>query len=264
MKLREFREIGNITYRSEGLNRDGREVWVAIPEWRIAPQYMDVLDKGYVHLDSYMASDEMVADSARVLAERKIIGSLSDRDADLIRSMIAGRHGTPFEHCVFRFRIKVPIFVVREWHRHRIASYNEISMRWMKGEPEFYVPSNIRQVEPGKRKIDYSYIDVSDDEARTEFLTELSEFHRQAYTAYEKALELGIAPEQARYFLPNTFYTVMIWTVNARSLMNFLSLRNEDHAMFEIREYAKACESHFQRIMPITREAWMENGRRVP
>ena len=226
-----------------------------------------VLNAGFVEMVDAMGGDYAVLDAARVLQEKETLltmrDSLKPRDVDLIDAMIEGRHGTPFEHVVFKFRVKLPVFVAREWHRHRISSYNEISMRWMKGKPDFYVPTNMRSVTDGAKKIDYSYQPLDEDTAAA-FCGRLSEWHDWSYSLYERALEDGVAPEQARYFLPNTFFTQMIWTVNARSLMNFLSLRNEAHAMWEIRQYAVAIEVMFASIMPATYKAWTANDRRVP
>lgn len=226
---------------------------------------IQTLGKGFVDLIDMMGGDASVCDAARVLEEKEVI-MLQPGDKELIYSMMEGRHGTPFEHTVFKFRIKLPIFVVREWHRHRISSYNEISMRWMKGQPDFYTPSpkNVRRIKEGAKKIDYQYEQVADRSITDLFCVTLDEWHRHSYELYEASLRSGIAPEQARYFLPNTFFTQMIWTVNSRALMNFLSLRNEDHAMWEIREYAKAVEQCFEEVMPITHEAFVKRGRRVP
>lgn len=224
---------------------------------------MKVLEHGFVELIDFMGGDRAVCDAARVLQEKEV-STFTQKDADLIEGMMSGRHGTPFEHTLFKFRVKCPIFVIREWHRHRMCSYNEISMRWMKGEPEFYVPKpeNVRTVKEGTKKISYQYQGVIPTDADN-FIRGLKAFHTACYQSYELALE-SVAPEQARYFLPNTFFTQMIWTVNCRSLMNFLSLRNEDHAMWEIREYAAVVEYAFETKMPETYNAFLRNGRRAP
>jgi thymidylate synthase (FAD) len=121
----------------------------------------------------------------------------------------------------------------------------------------------VRAVEEGARKIDYRYQGLN-EEVSLEFIDSLERFHQTAYVEYEHMLGIGVAPEQARYFLPNTFFTEMIWTVNCRSLMNFVSLRNESHAMWEMREYAAQVEFFFEEQMPETYLAFLRNGRKAP
>ena len=172
------------------------------------------------------------------------------------------RHGSPFEHGYFRFIVKAPIFVVREHHRHRAGhSYNEWSGRYSKLAAEFYVPDYVRtQVgKPGA----YSFEPV-EPFVRERARHEISQTADQAFAAYERMLELGVAKEVARSVLPLTLYTKYIWSCNPRSLMHFCSLRNSEHAQFEIREYARAAEGFLERLMPQTHEAFVENGRVAP
>jgi thymidylate synthase (FAD) len=264
MSLSEFREEDGVSYRSLGLDRQGREVWLALPEWRLQPYYMELLDHGYLQLDSYMASDAIVCDSARVLPEQRVVGELAQRDRELIDSMLAGRQGTPFEQAVFRFRAKAPLFVLREWMRHRLGSYNEISYRWQQAQPDFYLPrpAHVRQLREGASK-DYEYEPLDPEQARR-FAQGLDDWHHECWELYQTALYQGVAPEQARYFLPLTVYSVICWTVNARALMNFLSLCNEAHASWELRQYAEAVESLFAQVMPVTHASFGRHGRRAP
>jgi thymidylate synthase (FAD) len=173
------------------------------------------------------------------------------------------RHGTPFEHNAFRFHIRTPIFVAREWFRHRIGSFNEFSMRYARATDDFYVPApeDVRtQVgKPGA----YSFEPVPDDVAETT-REELQQVYETAYAAYERLVELGVARELARAALPVGAYTEFYWTVNARALMNFLSLRNAETAQREIRRYAEACERFLAERMPITYEAFVASGRNSP
>jgi thymidylate synthase (FAD) len=170
---------------------------------------------------------------------------------------------TPFEHNAFRFHIRAPIFVAREWFRHRVSSFNEFSMRYAKATDEFYVPEpeDVRtQVgKPGA----YSFEPVSDEVAETT-REELQQVYATAYATYERLVELGVARELARAVLPVGAYTEFYWTVNARALMNFLSLRNSENAQREIRRYAEACERFFAERMPITYEAFVASGRVAP
>jgi thymidylate synthase (FAD) len=226
-----------------------------------ATETIRVLDHGFVRLDDCMASDLSVANAARVsFAQRS--EELSDRDAGLIRFLMREKHASPFEHSVFRFHVKCPIFVAREWMRHR-NSYNEWSARYSQLEPEFYVPEpeDVRtQVgKPGA----YSFEPV-DPELAESTREAQREAYAQAYRAYEALLERGVAKELARNVLPVGIYTMFYWTVNARSLMNFISLRNAETAQREIRRFAEAVEALFAERMPITHAAFAAMERRAP
>jgi thymidylate synthase (FAD) len=228
----------------------------------IAQGSIPVLDHGFVRLDEAMADDLSVVNGARVSFARHKT-EMDDSDAGLIRFLLRERHGTPFEHNAFRFHIRAPIFVAREWFRHRVGSFNEFSMRYAKATDDFYVPApeDVRsQVgKPGA----YSFEPVSDDLAETT-REELRQVYEAAYAAYEKLVELGVARELARAALPVGAYTEFYWTVNARALMNFLSLRNSETAQREIRRYAEACERFLAERMPVTYEAFVAAGRGAP
>jgi thymidylate synthase (FAD) len=223
---------------------------------------VQVLDHGFVRLDDAMATDLSVVNAARVsFARRK--EEMDDSDAGLIRFLMRERHGTPFEHNAFRFHIRAPIFVAREWFRHRIGSFNEFSMRYAKPTDEFYVPdrSDVRtQVgKPGA----YSFEPVADDVAEAT-RSELETIYAAAFAAYERLVELGVARELARAAFPVGSYTEFYWTVNARALMNFVSLRAAETAQREIRRYADACERFLAEKMPVTYEAFVAAERIAP
>jgi thymidylate synthase (FAD) len=229
---------------------------------RAEPGTIPVLDHGFVRLDGCMADDLSVVNAARVsFAQRS--EELGDRDKGLIRFLMRERHGTPFEHNAFRFHVKLPIFVMREWARHRIGSFNEWSARYSQLDPEFYIPEaeDVRtQVgKPGA----YSFDPVAPELAEHTRETQAT-VYEQAYAAYLRLLEQDVAKEVARNVLPVAIYTQFYWTVNARSLMNFLSLRNAVTAQREIRRYAAACEQLFGERMPITHAAFLANERRAP
>jgi len=235
---------------------------VAVTPEVIAQGSIPVLDHGFVRLDDAMADDLSVVNGARVsFAKHK--AEMDDSDAGLIRFLMRERHGTPFEHNAFRFHIRAPIFVAREWFRHRVGSFNEFSMRYARATDDFYLPvaEDVRtQVgKPGA----YSFEPVSDEVAETT-RDELQHVYEAAYTAYERLVELGVARELARAALPVGAYTEFYWTVNARALMNFLSLRNSETAQREIRRYAEACERFFAEQMPVTYEAFVAAGRTGP
>jgi thymidylate synthase (FAD) len=170
---------------------------------------------------------------------------------------------TPFEHNAFRFHIRTPLFVAREWFRHRVGSFNEFSMRYAKAIDEFYVPEadDVRtQVgKPGS----YSFEPVEPEVAETA-REELRAVYENAFAAYERLVELGVARELARAAMPVGAYTEFYWTVNARSLMNFVSLRAAETAQREIRRYADACERFLAAEMPVTYEAFVAAGRIAP
>jgi thymidylate synthase (FAD) len=220
-----------------------------------------VLDHGFVRLDGAMADDLAVVNAARVSFNLRS-EEMTERDEGLIKFLMRDRHGSPFEHGYFRFIVKAPIFVVREHHRHRAGhSYNEWSGRYSKLEADYYVPDYVRtQVgKPGA----YSFEPVEPD-VREAAQEELRAAAEQAFDAYERMLEQGVAKEVARMALPLSLYTKYFWSCNPRSLMHFCSLRNSEHAQFEIREYAKAAEAFLERLMPVTHAAFVAAGRMAP
>jgi thymidylate synthase (FAD) len=180
------------------------------------------------------------------------------------------RHGSPFEHASFTFLIHAPIFVAREFMRHRMASYNEESGRYKQLEPVFYVPDvhrKLRQVgKPGHYEFEYG-LPHQWDAVRGSFRVVCEE----AYRAYEGMLAHGVAREVARMILPVNIYTSFYVTLNARALMNFLSLRtireNSSFPSFpqcEIEMAADQMESVFGYFMPVTWKAFDNNGRVAP
>ncbi|MGH3015148.1 MAG: FAD-dependent thymidylate synthase [Gaiellaceae bacterium] len=229
-----------------------------IPESRT----IEVLDHGFVRLDDSMASDLSVVNAARVsFARRK--EEMDDADRGLVRFLLRDRHGTPFEHNAFRFHVRAPIFVAREWFRHRVGSFNEFSMRYARATDDFYVPAadDVRtQVgKPGS----YSFDPVEPEVAETT-REELRAVYETAFAAYERLVELGVARELARSVMPVGAYTEFYWTVNARSLMNFVSLRAAETAQREIRRYAEACERFLAEEMPVTYQAFVDADRVAP
>jgi len=235
---------------------------VAVTAEVIPDDTIPVLDHGFVRLDDAMADDLSVVNGARVsFARRK--EEMDESDEGLIRFLMRERHGTPFEHNAFRFHVRCPIFVAREWFRHRVGSFNEFSMRYARASHEFYVPAaeDVRtQVgKPGS----YSFEPVSDEVAGVT-RERLQAVYEAAYLAYEELVELGVAREIARAALPVGAYTEFYWTVNARSLMNFISLRNSETAQREIRRYAEACERFLEKEMPVTYAAFVANERTAP
>src|SRR5206468_4889553 len=235
---------------------------MATTERVIADDAIRVLDHGFVRLDGVMADDLSVANAARVsFARRK--EELDESDEGLIRFLMRDRHGTPFEHNAFRYHVRCPIFVAREWFRHRIGSFNEFSMRYAKATDDFYVPdADDVRTQVGKPGA-YSFEPV-EPEVAEQTREELQAVYETAFAAYERLVELGVARELARAVMPVGAYTEFYWTVNARALMNFVSLRNSEFAQREIRRYAEAVETFLAEKMPVTYDAFVKAGRVAP
>jgi thymidylate synthase (FAD) len=211
--------------------------------------HTDVLDFGFVRLVSYMGDDVAVVQAARVSFGKG--ATEPERDRKLIHFLLANRHETPFEHAVFKFHIKCPIFVARQWFRHRMASYNEISGRYVEMKEEFCLPERLRT----QKARHYRYEQV-DEPLNTTLLGQMKRCYDRCYELYKELLQAGVAKEHARLILPLSLYTQFYWTVNARSLMNFLSLRMDEHAQYEIQQYAGTIAESFREKMPMTFEAF--------
>jgi thymidylate synthase (FAD) len=223
---------------------------------------IEVLDHGFVRLDAAEATDLSVVNGARV-SFLQMKQEMDHRDERLIRFLIRERHASPFEHNMFRFHVRCPIAVAREWMRHRWSSFNEHSLRYSEAIDSFYVPKaeNVRtQVgKPGAYKFE-----PVDPETASKVQDMMRDHYRASWSLYKSMLELGVAKELARLILPVGLYTEFYWTVNARALMNFISLRNAQAAMWEIAQYGAAVENFFAELMPATHSAFVEFGRVAP
>ena len=219
---------------------------------------MQVLDKGEINLINFVGGDEAVVASARVsngiLYQDASKGE--EKDAKLIKYLLLHQHMTPFEHSLFTFYVKCPIFVAREWMRHRSGSFNEISGRYVEFEPEFYIPKIYRTSAPTNKQGSVTPtepvngLDLEDwHDYNRRVIHEVVTYN---FSHYKWLLSQGVAKEMARMILPLSLYTQFYWTVNARNLMHFIELRQAEDAQFEIREYAKAALSIFSEKMPVT------------
>ncbi len=227
-----------------------------------------------VELVKASASDSDVIWAARVstAGENSLdeINQDPSRSAGLINYLARERHGTPFEHTSMTFFISAPIFVFREFMRHRIASYNEESGRYRELNPVFYIPSPERKlVQIGKTGA-YTFIDGSKEQFDIS-VAAMKETYILAYANYKKMLDVGVAREVARAVLPVGLYSSMYVTMNARALMNFLSLRTSragshfpSYPQREIEMVAEKMEAHFEQLMPITYGAFQKSGRIAP
>lgn len=212
-----------------------------------------------VTLVDHMGNDLSVVNAARVSFAKKST-TFSEADAGLIRFLARERHGTPFEHVVMTFHVETPIFVARQWFRHRIGSFNEVSGRYVELEERFYVPrvEDVRRQKgkPGNYTFEPASLHLS---LHTQWEIELAA--QQCFDAYHSMLEKGIAKELARVVLPLGTYTQFYWTVNLRALTNFLSLRTGKEALVEIRREAEEVERLAQEVVPACMDAWREGGR---
>jgi thymidylate synthase (FAD) len=216
------------------------------------PIEIKVLDRGFVRLINFMGGDETVVLAARVSTGKGLKGEEQDRK--LIHYLMKHKHETPFEHSVFQFHISCPLFVARQWFRHRVASYNERSGRYVEYEDEFYLPQRLRlQAKSNKQASEFGEIPNEH-----ELLTMIQETYELVYERYKKLLAAGVARELARSVLPLSLYTQFYWTINARSLMNFINLRADAGAQWEIRQYAEAIARIFKAKMPWTWEAFVQ------
>ncbi|MBI3953162.1 MAG: FAD-dependent thymidylate synthase [Chloroflexi bacterium] len=206
-----------------------------------------VLDKGYVILLEHMGSDERVVDAARVSTGSKT-GVDPERDRSLIFFLMENKHGTPFEHVVFQFAIKCPLFVARQWMRHRIASYNERSARYRVFEEEFYIP----------RRADIPPIFSEAD------LKEYEDVLKHEHEVYQRLVQKAQpykehrqrAREVLRALLGTAYYTEFYWTINFRSLMNFMDLRTGTGAQWEIKQYAAVIADIARQVVPLCYAAY--------
>lgn len=227
-----------------------------------------------VELVRASARDADVIFAARVSTAGE--STLEDLDADaerskgLINYLMRERHGSPFEHNSMTFFVRAPIFVWREHMRHRIASYNEESGRYRELEPVFYVPDSERRVIQIGKTGAYEFI-PGDANQYALIEREMRDSCTQAYRAYKVLLDAGIAREVARMVLPVSIYSSAYVTLNARSLMNFLSLRlKSDDSRYpsypqrEIEMVAERYEEEWARLMPLTHAAFVANGRVAP
>ncbi len=220
-----------------------------------------------------MADDASVISAARVSTRGSKARDLS-RDESVVPGFIhflmKNRHGSPFEHNAFTWFISAPIFVFREFQRHRIASYNEQSGRYMELAPVFYVPPPERPLVQVGKPGEYRF-EAGSETLRKIVLDELEASAEFGYDSYQALLEEGVAREVARMSLPIHIYSSMYVTMNARALMNFLSLRvrsdDSTYASFpqwEIDQVAQAMEDGFAHKMPVTHGVFVANGRVAP
>lgn len=207
-----------------------------------------LLDKGYLELQEVLGSDLSIVNAARVsyLGESK--GEAQDKR--LLFYLMEHRHDSPFEMGEMRFRVKTPLFVARQWMRHRMANYNEVSRRYTAESLEFYIPVEWRkQSEDNKQASSGIFIDHS-------FTSLVQEQVDESLNTYHMLLEGGVSKEMARMVLPQNMYTTFIYKSDLRNILHFINLRNSPHAQYEIRIYAQAVLGFVRDYFPWTCEAF--------
>ena len=211
-----------------------------------------VHDYGYVHLLDSMGSDADIVDAARISYDRQ--GDTKDRN--LIRYLLRNGHTSPFEMGVLKFELKMPIFVARQWVRHRTASMNEVSARYTQLPNEMFIPE-VFSVQSTDNKqgrgeaLDYEF-------PHENWVSEVRANHEATYDLYERMLNDGMSREIARGILPFNIYTKFVWKMDLHNLMHFLSLRLDSHAQQEIRDFAYPIEEIVSNLFPITHEAFVD------
>ena len=222
-----------------------------------------VLDKGFIEVIDHLGNDLTVSNSARVsFGKRK--EKYDKSDERLVRYLAKHKHFSPFRHLMVQFHIKAPEFVMRQWYKHVVGiettsssstkdhAWNEISGRYVPVE-EYYIPQSWRQQSEDNKQASDGKI-VAQEEAGAAYETALSTVKHY----YHTLIKLGVAKEQARIVLPLSQYTEVYWTASFQAIVNFIELRDEPTAQWEISEYAKALKNMLLEIYPKTAIIWSE------
>lgn len=229
---------------------------------------LPVLDHGFVRVIDYMGDDSAIVQAARVSYGKGT--KMVNEDKGLVNYLMRHRHSTPFEMCEIKFHVKLPIFVARQWIRHRTANVNEYSARYSIMDKEFYMP-NPEHLAAQSTINRQGRDEILQGEQATRVLDLLREDALRAYQHYETMLNEdsagnvldptlpGLARELARMNLPVNFYTQWYWKIDLHNLMHFLSLRADPHAQYEIRAYADVMLEVLKKWVPITYEAFMNH-----
>lgn len=212
-----------------------------------------VLDHGFVMLTDYMGGDSSIVQAARTS-----YGSGTKRareDEGLIRYLLRHQHTSPFEMVELKFLARMPIFVARQWVRHRTASINEYSARYSEVEELYYVPE-LESIQQQSRSNKQGRSGELPDMLRNEFREDVERISKEAYTTYRRHLDNGVARELARMVLPLNFYTQWYWKSDLHNIFHFLELRLDSHAQFETREYAKGVANVVKAVAPVAYKAF--------
>lgn len=212
------------------------------------------LDKGFIRLVDSMGSDDAIVQAARVSYGKGT--TKVSRDKGLIRYLLRHRHSTPFEMVELKFHAKMPIFVARQWVRHRTANINEYSLRYSEARHDFYIPEQKDihfQSQFNKQGRDDTEVPAELKGKVVDYFNDISE---KTFAIYDELNEAGIARELARGILPINLYTEWYWKNDLHNIFHFLQLRMDEHAQYEIRVFAEAMASFVKQVVPIAYEAF--------
>lgn len=211
----------------------------------------NILGHGFVRLVDVMGTDSSIVQAARVSYGAGTKTPSSDRS--LIRYLLRNRHTSPFEMVELKFHIKLPIFVARQWVRHRTASINEVSARYSEMPNEMYIPTQWKHQSTSNKQGSGDSVCPTLNARATERVEKL---FRQAFSTYSDLLASGIAREQARIVLPTALFTEWYWKIDLHNLLHFLRLRLDSHAQYEIRVYAEQIYAMVKERFPVSAEAF--------
>ena len=212
-----------------------------------------VLDHGFIQLIDCLGDDAAIVQAARVSYGKGTKSARSDRG--LIRYLMKHEHLSPFEMVMVKFHIKMPIFVARQWVRHRTAKINEYSLRYSEPEEDFYFPEKLRKQDHKNKQGSYGEFLPRDNERLLRIMKTTCEI---SLANYKLLIEEGVSREIARIILPKNLYTRWYWLIDLRNLLHFIKLRMDDHAQYEIQQYAKVMYDLLKEWVPHTMEAFDE------
>ena len=216
-----------------------------------------VLDKGFVRLVDYFGGDQRIVQSARVSYGE---GTKSvSQDGALIDYLLRHQHTSPFEQVVMTFHVKMPIFVARQWVRHRTGRMNEVSGRYSIMKDEFYVPAEDKVSPQSKDNKQGRATEAFDKDTADKIISQLEAGQKEAYENYSELIDSGLAREIARINLPLSLYTEFYWEMDLHNLFHFLKLRLDSHAQYEIRVYAEVILEMCRKVAPMATESFINH-----
>lgn len=212
-------------------------------------QEIKVLDHGYVRYVDHMGSDESICNAARI--SYRSTSQSQDANRKLLGYLWKNKHTSPFEMAKITLNVKLPIFVMRQWVRHRMQNLNEVSARYTQLPAEFYIPE-VWRAQDTKNKQSSQMADLPNKTLAMSLQTMCEDM----YVAYEQMLDLGVAREMARMVLPLNIYTEIFCCWDLKNLLHFITLREDSHAQAEIQEYAKAIKIMLVELFPLTMDCY--------
>lgn len=214
-----------------------------------------VLDKGLIRVVDVMGDDDAIVDSARISYGKGT--KTKNQNRGLIRYLMKHRHTSPFEMCEIKLHLKMPIFVARQWIRHRTASLNEYSARYSILEDDFYIPT-LEDISKQSSINNQGRGDAIEEGQAKKIQADFEEASKKAYQTYQDMLDQGVARELARSILPTNIYTSLYWKIDLHNFLHFIALRADHHAQLEIRKYAEVMLDIVKEWVPLVYEAFMD------